>query len=270
MSFAVDPICPGHSTQDAVNQQISFLDLDFDRLDLTEALVFLLSAHPQKPFRYLVTPNVDHMLRVNISAKVAQLYRDAWLCINDSRVLSLLARMIGVDLPATPGSDLVAALLTHPDLDRSTPILIVGGTTGLGTLVAERCGLTGVTQIRPPMGLRDDPVALAKTVSEIEAVRAQFMFIAVGSPQQEMIAAALSRGGQAHGIGLCIGVGLEFLVGERRRAPAIMQAAGLEWLFRLACEPRRLCRRYLVDGPRIVWVVLNYARSDRWRRSRAA
>ena len=180
-------------------------------------------------------------------------------------MLSLLAATIGIDLHATPGSDLVAALLDHPDLDRATPILIVGGGEGLAEAVAARCGLTDVAQIRPPMGLRDDPAALAEAVTAIEAVGARFVFLAVGSPQQEMIAASLARRGHARGIGLCIGAGLEFLVGARRRAPAPVRAAGLEWLFRLACEPGRLGRRYLVDGPRILRIVWDYARTDRTR-----
>jgi exopolysaccharide biosynthesis WecB/TagA/CpsF family protein len=77
-----------------------------------------------------------------------------------------------------------------------------------------------------------------------------------------MLAAALARGGKATGVGLCIGAGLDFLVGVRRRAPAALRAANLEWLFRLACEPRRLSRRYLVDGPRILRVVWNHRRAQ--------
>ncbi len=265
MSLTADPTGWDLIAEDAADRRTVFLDLAFDRLALSQAVAALLAVREHEGFRYLVTPNVDHMLRVSARPDVAQLYREAWLCINDSRVLSLLAASIGRTLPATPGSDLVAALLGHPDLPRSTPILIVGGGEGLGEAVAERCGLSRVTQIRPPMGLRDDAVALAKTVAAIEAIAARFVFLAVGSPQQEMMAAALARRGQTCGTGLCIGAGLEFLVGARRRAPAVMRAAGLEWLFRLACEPGRLGRRYLVDGPRIVRILWASVRADRAR-----
>lgn len=233
----------------------TFLGLPFDRLSLDQTLDALLAVPTQEPFRYLVTPNVDHMLRITQSAEVAGLYREAWLCINDSRVLTLLARTHGVDLPAVPGSDLVAALLTHPALDRASPILIVGGGDGLGDAVSDRCGLTQVTQIQPPMGLRHDQAAMAATVEAIEARPARFVVLAVGSPQQEMLASALARRGKAQGVGLCIGAGLEFLVGDRPRAPEIVRRANLEWLFRLVCEPRRLARRYVVDGPRIFRIV---------------
>ena len=70
-----------------------FLGLHFDRLDQSEALATLMSADEGSPFRYLVTPNVDHMLRVVEDPAMARLYRDAWLCVNDSRVLAGLARL---------------------------------------------------------------------------------------------------------------------------------------------------------------------------------
>ena len=240
-----------------------FLYLPFDRLDLDGALNTLLAVPANQSFRYLVTPNVDHMVRITEDPEVARLYREAWLCINDSRVLALLAKTCGTDLPPVPGSDLVAALLTHPKLTADSRILIVGGGDGLAESVADLCGLTRVEQIRPPMGLRTDPAKLAATVEAIEARPARFVVLAVGSPQQELLANALARRGIAKGVGLCIGAGLEFLVGDRARAPAILRTLNLEWLFRLACEPRRLGRRYLIDGPQIFRRVWEYRRRAR-------
>ncbi|MFC6788549.1 WecB/TagA/CpsF family glycosyltransferase [Methylobacterium komagatae] len=240
--------------------RVSFLDLPFDRLDLDGTLDILLAVPEGERFRYLVTPNVDHMIRIADDPETARLYREAWLCINDSRILTQLARTCGTDLPPVPGSDLVAALLTHPRLAKDSSVLIVGGNEGLAESVSRLCGLTQVAQICPPMGLRKDPAKLAATVEAIEARPARFVVLAVGSPQQEMLAAALAKRGIAQGVGLCIGAGLEFLVGERPRAPTIFRVANLEWLFRLACEPRRLARRYLIDGPRIFKLVWDYRR----------
>lgn len=260
MSTIAEPALSPAAHTERPGPRTSFLDLPFDRLDRDGALAALLAAPAEERFRYLVTPNVDHMIRIADDPAIARLYREAWLCINDSRILTLLARTCAVDLPAVPGSDLVSALLTHPELPADTPILIVGGGEGLGEAVAALCGLTRVEQIRPPMGLRKDPAALAATVEAVEARPARFVILAVGSPQQEILADAIARRGRARGIGLCIGAGLEFLVGDRRRAPAVIRALNLEWLFRLACEPKRLARRYLVEGPRIFRLVWEHRR----------
>jgi N-acetylglucosaminyldiphosphoundecaprenol N-acetyl-beta-D-mannosaminyltransferase len=101
------------------------------------------------------------------------------------------------------------------------------------------------------MGLRNDPAALASAAAFVAATRARFTFLAVGSPQQELLAAAIAARGDASGVGLCVGAAVEFVIGERQRAPRIMQRLSLEWAFRLAAEPRRMWRRYLVTGPRI-------------------
>ena len=92
---------------------------------------------------------------------------------------------------------------------------------------------------------------------------ARFAFLAVGSPRQEVVAEALVRRGKATGIGLCIGSSLLFLTGAERRAPRLVQDAGLEWAWRLAGNPRRLARRYLVDSPRVIGLLRREARGAR-------
>jgi exopolysaccharide biosynthesis WecB/TagA/CpsF family protein len=103
------------------------------------------------------------------------------------------------------------------------------------------------------MGFEHDPQSFAAAVAFVRDHPARFVFLAVGSPRQERLAAAIAATGDATGTGLCIGASLEFLAGARRRAPRFMQRIGMEWLFRLASDPRRLLRRYLIDSPRIIF-----------------
>ena len=119
---------------------------------------------------------------------------------------------------------------------------------GCRSLVA-RCGLAPPAHYDPPHGFERDPAALRTTVEFVLAHPARFVFLAVGSPRQEMLAAAIQATGRATGIGLCIGASLEFIAGAQPRAPVWMQRAGLEWLHRLGRDPRRLARRYLIDCP---------------------
>ena len=78
----------------------------------------------------------------------------------------------------------------------------------------------------PPMGFERDPVAFAATVAFVRDNPARFVFLAVGSPRQEYLAAAIGAAGGATGTGLCIGASLEFLAGARRRAPRFMRRIG--------------------------------------------
>jgi N-acetylglucosaminyldiphosphoundecaprenol N-acetyl-beta-D-mannosaminyltransferase len=191
-------------------------------------------------------------VRLDGDRALCALYRQAELCLLDSRVVGGLAWLLGLRSPAVaPGSDVVARLLGE-HLRADDAVTIVGlAPAWLPTLVA-RYQLVAPAHYDPPRGFDQDPTALEAAVAFVRAHPARFVFLATGSPRQERLAAAIMAAGDATGTGLCIGASLEFLVGARRRSPGFMRRAGLEWLFRLVCEPRRLWRRYLLDSPRVI------------------
>ena len=101
------------------------------------------------------------------------------------------------------------------------------------------------------MGFIRDRAAVERCLEFIEdASPFRFCFLAVGSPQQEVLARAVGKRGRARGLALCVGASLNFLTDVERRAPVWMQHAGFEWLFRLLQAPQRMAYRYLVRGPR--------------------
>jgi exopolysaccharide biosynthesis WecB/TagA/CpsF family protein len=117
-----------------------------------------------------------------------------------------------------------------------------------------------LTHYEPPMGLRRNAAARQEAARFIAEAKARFTFIAVGSPQQEMIAAAVRSFPHATGMALCIGASLDFITQRQRRAPRIMQRLSLEWVHRLASDPKRMWRRYLVEGPRIFLLAARHRR----------
>jgi exopolysaccharide biosynthesis WecB/TagA/CpsF family protein len=101
------------------------------------------------------------------------------------------------------------------------------------------------------MGFAEDPQAVEAVLEFVENVGSfRFCLVAVGSPRQEMVAQMLVQRRRARGMILCIGAAINFLTGGETRAPQWMQRSGLEWLYRLLQDPRRLAYRYLVRGPR--------------------
>ena len=159
-----------------------------------------------------------------------------------------------IALPVVPGSDLTADLLAPPR--RWSRIAVVGGDAALRTAIVRRYPDIEWLFHYPPMGLRSDPAAARSMVCEfVERSGCDLTIFAVGAPQSEICCAELKSRGKARGVAICVGASLEFLAGIKRRAPLWMQRASLEWLHRLASEPARLWRRYLVEGPRIfaIW-----------------
>jgi N-acetylglucosaminyldiphosphoundecaprenol N-acetyl-beta-D-mannosaminyltransferase len=240
--------------------RINFLDLNFDPLSFEDLKHRLELVNPATPYGYVVTPNVQHVVEVHSEPKLRKLYDEATYCVCDSRILRLLARLRGIRLPLIAGSDLVETLFT--DIIRpGDTVAVIGGTGAFLEHLRGRFPDFQFLHFEPPMGLRSDVEARRSAAEFIVASAARFTFVAVGMPQQEMIACEASELPGAKGIALCVGAALDFLTGGQKRAPNFLQLLHLEWAHRLATNPRRLWRRYLIEGLRIFPIFF------RWRGS---
>jgi len=237
-----------------------FVGSSFDPLDIDEAARLVeRQARSGAAFAYAVTPNVDHVVRLEQRPELRSAYSRAWMTLCDSRILARLARLSNLPLPAAPGADLVERLFER-HIRADDRIAVVGGSSAVVTTLRERFGLTSLVWLDAPQGLASNASARTLCARFIADARAQWVFLAVGSPQQEQIAEEAAGMADAVGAGVCCGASLDFLAGETARAPLWMRRAGVEWLHRLISEPARLWRRYLVDGPRILALWM------RWRR----
>lgn len=244
----------------------NFLDVAFDVLPRERLVARIEAVSAASPFQYLVTPNVDHLVRLHRRGAaipgLAEVYRHADLCVCDSKVLARLAKWRGVSLPVITGSDLTASLFDGL-IREGDRIAVVGGDAAMLDDLRAKYSEVRFTQHCPPMGLMRDPAARRAAAEFIAREQARFTFICVGSPQQELIAAEASRIEGGRGMAFCVGAALEFITGRTKRAPRLARQLGLEWAHRLITDPRRLWRRYLVEGPAIFLLAF------RWRKSAA-
>jgi exopolysaccharide biosynthesis WecB/TagA/CpsF family protein len=230
---------------------------EIDNLDL-EAFSQTAAAFGFDRCAYVVTPNVDHLIRYCEDFSFRGLYRLAAYTLLDSRVAALASRFAGhTRLAVCPGSDLTAKLLGEV-ASAGDRVVMIGGTHLQAQALAARYGLRNVRHHCPPMGFIDNREATETCLRFIESQSPfRFCFLAVGSPQQEMLAQRVQARERARGLVLCVGAALNFLSGVERRAPRWMQRMALEWLFRLLQNPRRLGRRYLLRGPRFFAYLLS-------------
>ncbi|WP_372422887.1 WecB/TagA/CpsF family glycosyltransferase [Salinarimonas chemoclinalis] len=143
-----------------------------------------------------------------------------------------------------------------------------GGADGVAHALAERLaaqapGLVVAGAETPPFRALSEEER-QETLARIRASGARVLWVGLGCPKQEKW--LHDNGPALEGI-VCLGVGaaFDFATGRVRRAPRVMRRLGLEWLHRLASEPRRLWRRYLVLAPRFVLATLMESRSGRAR-----
>jgi N-acetylglucosaminyldiphosphoundecaprenol N-acetyl-beta-D-mannosaminyltransferase len=239
----------------SVGQSVYFLGTRFDTGSIEEAVCDILT-ETRGSFKYVVTPNVHHMVRLlEDPATLQPLYARAWRVFCDSRVLSCLAWFSGRMLPVITGSDLTANLIARAAEHRLT-IALIGPTAAACAALGDRYPGLNVVFHTPPMGFIKSEHEVQKCVDFVARTQAALSFLAVGMPQQEILACHIADHPQARGVGLCIGASIDFLTGKERRAPVWLQRVGLEWLHRLLSDPRRLAWRYLIECPRIFYLML--------------
>jgi exopolysaccharide biosynthesis WecB/TagA/CpsF family protein len=227
---------------------LSYLVDDYD----LDAFLSIARSFARDRYGYVVTPNVDHLIRYHDDPAFRCLYADADYILLDSRFLSHIfkffkKRRIGV----CTGSDLTARLFERI-IDSNDQIVLIGGSNAQARMLAERFNIEGLKHHNPPMNFVNSAAEVEACLQFVEANSPfRFCFLAVGAPQQELLAQSLKKRGKARGMALCIGASVNFLTGEETRAPLWMQKIGFEWLFRLLQDPKRLAKRYLVRGPRV-------------------
>ena len=214
------------------------------------------SAYGTDRFGYVVTPNADHLIRYHDDPGFRACYGEASYILLDSRFLSFVFRLSKAQrIRVCTGSDLTAQLFARVIAPGDSIVLIGGDAAQAGKLAAQY-GLAALHHYNPPMGFIRHHDEVERCLQFVEACSPfRFCFLAVGAPQQEMLARMLKSRGIARGMGLCIGASVNFITGVERRAPPWMQRIGMEWVYRLAQDPGRLAKRYLVRGPRVFSLV---------------
>ncbi|MCW2698986.1 MAG: N-acetylglucosaminyldiphosphoundecaprenol N-acetyl-beta-D-mannosaminyltransferase [Blastococcus sp.] len=203
---------------------------------------------------WIATPNVDHLRHAARDPRLAELIRTAQLSVADGAPVVWAARLSGRPIPArVTGADLLWSLSAAAAADGRS-VYLLGGEPGVPDRAAEALQLAYPTlkiagTCSPPRGFELDEGELGTCRDAVVNAAPDLVFVGLGFPKQEQIISGFS-GLLPSTWWLGCGAALPFAAGDLQRAPSWMRPLGLEWLFRLAHEPRRLFRRYLrEDAP---------------------
>jgi N-acetylglucosaminyldiphosphoundecaprenol N-acetyl-beta-D-mannosaminyltransferase len=232
--------------------RVSLMGLDFDAVTETEAVATILDRLRKGQGGWVVTPNLEYLRAYQVADEVQREFDRADLVVPDGMPLLWASRLKNEPLPGrVAGSDLIWSLSRAAAL-RGASILFFGGQPSTAEGAAARLrreypGLVVRGAVCPPRGFEHDPAALAAIAREIAALRPDIVF--VGLPLAKHLLATRALRHELPGAWIVgVGVSFSFVSGEIVRAPGWLQRLGLEWLHRLAQEPRRLFRRYVIEG----------------------
>ena len=201
---------------------------------------------------WIVTPNLDHLRRLAGDASLRARYGRADLAVADGMPLVWACRLQKTPLPGrVAGSDLIWSL-SRAAAENGLSVFFLGGDPGTAeeaarTLRERFAGLRVAGVACPAPGFEDRPGEIGELAAKLAESRPDLVFVALGSPKQEVLIERL-RPDLPAAWWMGVGISFSFVAGRVQRAPAWMRSLGCEWLHRMAQEPRRLVRRYLLDG----------------------
>ncbi|MEZ5779562.1 MAG: WecB/TagA/CpsF family glycosyltransferase [Paracoccaceae bacterium] len=233
------------------------MSVRFTDRTLGEWIAFLKERARQEPFGYLATPNVDHLVNYLGQTFDTAAYSAAELMMNDSRILGLLARACGKSLRTTPGADLVRAVLRDEGC-ATLRIAIVGPAREDFDRLAEQLPGAALEFVAAPPDLVRGSPEWVGLLDRLARSDFDLLLSCLSFPKQEYLVHDLRAHGRTRGFAICAGASVDYLTGKQKRAPGFLQKLTLEWAFRLLADPRRMWRRYLVTGPRIFIMFLQY------------
>lgn len=232
--------------------QIELEGVRLNALSEQQCVAHVIEAISAKRGGWIVTPNLDHLRRLHRDEAFREHYRHADLAVADGMPLVWACRLQQTPLPGrVAGSDLIWSLCRAAAKQGAT-VFLLGGDPGTADEAAEKLrsrfeGLRILGTCCPEPGFEKRPGAIEEIAARLGAARPDIVFVALGSPKQEELIGRL-RSSLPSAWWLGVGISFSFVAGRVQRAPVWLRKLGLEWVHRLAQEPRRLAGRYLVDG----------------------
>lgn len=247
----------GHRKVDAPKPRrryptVTLAGVRLDAITEAQCIAHILDELDAKRGGMLVTPNLDHLHRSTKDLAFAALVAEADLVVADGMPLVWASRLQATPLPErVAGSNLITTL-SGVAAGRGRAIYLLGGSEGTAEGAAKVLrekfpDLNIAGTYYPPQGFEHDAGQMADIVASLGSAHPDIVYVALGSPKQEKLIARL-RPILPDAWWVGVGNSFSFLCGDVQRAPRWMQVSGLEWIHRLCQEPRRLFKRYIMNG----------------------
>lgn len=242
--------------------RIAFLNTNVDNLTMSEAIEKIDKLIKSKKPSYVVTPNVDHIVKLETDEEFKNVYKEADLILTDGMPLIWISKLKSNPIKEkVSGSDLFPKVCELA-LKNEYSIFLLGAAEGVAVQASENLkkkfnGLKIAGTYSPSYGFEKKEDEINEIIRMINDTKPDILAVGLGAPKQEKFIYKF-RDKLNVPISLAIGASIDFEAGNVKRAPKWMQKVGLEWSYRLIKEPKRMFKRYLVDDIKIIKVCFKY------------
>lgn len=242
--------------------RIKFMNTNIDNLTMAETLHEIDKLIQKKNCSYVVTPNVDHIVRLEKDVELQKVYKNASLILTDGKPLIWISKWYKTPIKGKiSGSDLFPKVCELA-ANKNYTMYLLGAAEGVADTAAKNLmkkypGLNVVGTYSPPFGFEKNEQEMNKIKTQIQEVHPDILIVGLGCPKQEKF---MYYHCKELGVPISFGLGasIDFEAGNIKRAPKWMSNHGLEWLYRFSKEPKRLFKRYFVDDLKIIQVARKY------------
>ncbi|ENZ30807.1 WecB/TagA/CpsF family glycosyltransferase [Clostridium butyricum 60E.3] len=242
--------------------RIKFLNTYVDNLTMDEAIKRIDELIIRNKPSYIVTPNVDHIVKLDVDIEFQNVYNEADLILTDGMPLIWISKLKKNPIKEKiSGSDLFPKVCKLAS-DKGYKVFLLGAAEGVAAKAAENLklkysGLKVVGTYSPSYGFENNKDEVERIIKIITDIKPDILAVGLGAPKQEKFLYEFKDKLRVP-VSLAIGASIDFEAGNVKRAPKWMQKSGLEWLYRLFKEPKRMFKRYLIDDMEIFRVILKY------------
>lgn len=238
------------------------MNTEIDNLTMDEAVKKIDELIQEDRSAYVVTPNVDHIVQLEQGGELVNVYRNADLILADGKPLIWISKWYGTPIKEKiSGSDLFPRLCALA-AEKHYKIFFLGAAEGVASKAAENLKnrfpeLQVVGTYSPSFGFERDLEEMARIKVMIKATQPHILVVGLGCPKQELF---IFHNKDELGVPISLGLGasIDFEAGAKKRAPKWMSNHGLEWIFRIFQEPKRMIKRYLINDMKILPLVIKY------------
>lgn len=227
-------------------KSVNFLNINIQSITKSDLLSNLTKG-------VLITPNVDHLVKLQKDEDFYRVYQQAEWVVCDSKILYLMSKLLKEPLPeAIPGSSFFTAYYMYHKDDLNCKIFLLGAAEGIAEKARQNINKKVEREIvvgahSPSYGFEKDEKECEELVKIVNESGANVLLVGVGAPKQEKWIMKYRDRMPNVDVFMALGATIDFEAGTLKRAPEIWQKCGMEWLYRALKEPKRLFKRYFVN-----------------------
>ena len=246
--------------------KVNLFGLSFNNFNFEDLEEYIDNTITKAESKYIVTCNVDHLVQLKHDIEFVRVYEAADVIIADGTPIVWSSKFLKKQLKEKlSGSDIIPKLGSHFE-KKGYKIFFLGAKEGVAKKAKENLeiiypSIKIVGCYSPPMGFENSSKENNYIIDMLKKEKPDILFVGLGAPKQEKW---IYNNYLDYGVPISIGVGasIDFVAGNIKRAPVIFQKAGLEWLWRLCSEPRRLWRRYLLQDSKFLKILYDEVKNN--------